>query len=148
MVVTTIAALLGLINIGSTTAFNDVVSLVLETFYGSYLLVCGLLLFRRVRGDIATPESAASLPLEKSYVWGPWHLAGSLGILNNIVACVYLIIMSFFSYWPVALPVTPANMNYTSLVTGSVALFSIIYYLIWARKIYHGPVVEVDLHNG
>ena len=144
-----IAALLGLINVGSTTAFNDVVSLALETFYGSYLLVCGLLLFRRVRGDIATPEeSATSLPPGKSFVWGPWRMAGSLGILNNVFACVYLIIISFFSYWPVALPVTPANMNYTSLVTGSVALFSVIYYLIWARKSYHGPVVEVDLHHG
>ena len=147
--VTTIAALLGLINVGSTTAFNDVVSLALETFYGSYLLVCGLLLFRRVRGDIATPEeSAASLPLGKTYVWGPWRLAGSLGIVNNIIACVYLVIVGFFSFWPVALPVTPANMNYTSLVTGSVALFSMVYYFIWARKSYQGPVVEVDLHAG
>lgn len=34
-------------------------------------------------------------------------------------------------------------MNYTVLVTGAVAGFSVIYYMLWARKIYSGPVVEI-----
>lgn len=34
-------------------------------------------------------------------------------------------------------------MNYTVLVTGAVAGFSVIYYLLWARKIYSGPVIEI-----
>ena len=144
-VVTVLAALLGLINIGSTTAFNDVVSLALETFYASYLLACSLLLYRRLRGDIMTLHDDAPTP--SSFVWGPWRISNVFGAANNIFACGYLIIIGFFSYWPVALPVTPANMNYTSLVTGAVILFSISYYLIWARKIFKGPIIEVDLHT-
>lgn len=34
-------------------------------------------------------------------------------------------------------------MNYTVLVTGAVAGFSVIYYMLWARKIYSGPVIEI-----
>ncbi len=40
-------------------------------------------------------------------------------------------------------PTTAKNMNYTVLVTGAVAGFSVIYYLLWARKIYSGPVIEI-----
>lgn len=34
-------------------------------------------------------------------------------------------------------------MNYSVLVTGFVAGFSVLYYLIWKRREYVGPVVEV-----
>lgn len=40
-------------------------------------------------------------------------------------------------------PTTAKNMNYTVLVTGAVAGFSVIYYLVWARRIYSGPVIEI-----
>ena len=30
-------------------------------------------------------------------------------------------------------------MNYASLVAGSVALFSIIYYFVWGKEVLHGP---------
>ena len=142
---TVLAALLGLINIGSTTAFNDVVSLALETFYASYLLACGLLLHRRLRGDIVAPYD--STPTPPPFAWGPWRLPNFLGTANDIFACGYLIIIGFFSYWPVALPATPTNMNYTSLVTGTVVLFSVSYYWIWAKKIFKRPIKEVDLHT-
>lgn len=147
---TTFAALLALINIGNTTAFNDIISLVLEGFYLSYLIAIGLLLWRRVRGDIAelAPESQ---PTSESFnprmTWGPWRVKGVLGIANNVIACAYLVVLSFFSFWPSVLPVTTVNMNYAVLVTGFVIIFSIMYYLIWARRIYHGPIVEVELHT-
>lgn len=51
-VVTTLAALLTLIYIGSDTAFNDVVSLTITGFYGSYLLPCALLLYHRMKGHV------------------------------------------------------------------------------------------------
>lgn len=52
LAVTTLAALLTLIYVGSSTAFNDVVSLTITGFYGSYLLPCALLLFHRIRGHV------------------------------------------------------------------------------------------------
>lgn len=150
LVVTAFAALLALINIGNTTAFNDIVSLVLEGFYLSYLIAIGLLLWRRVRGDIAesAPESQpTSESINPRMTWGPWRIKGALGIANNVIACAYLVVLSFFSFWPSVLPVTAVNMNYAVLVTGFVVIFSIIYYLIWARRIYHGPIVEIELHT-
>lgn len=75
-------------------------------------------------------------------VWGPWHIPGVWGIINNVFACAYLTVVFIFSFWPPATPVAPASMNYSILVTGAVAVFSVIYYLVWARKEYDGPVIE------
>jgi choline transport protein len=52
LAVTAIAALLTLIYIGSSTAFNDVISLTITGFYGSYLMPAAFLLYRRIKGEI------------------------------------------------------------------------------------------------
>lgn len=143
MVVFICAALTGLINIGNSTAFGAIVSMLLEGFYSSYLLACGMRLYRRISGHIREPDAEAML--EQPYEWGPWHLTGYIGVANNIVACAYLILVVFFCYWPTTLPVNAENMNYSSLVLGSLAIFSFVYYLTRARKTYNGPVVEVQI---
>lgn len=51
-VVVSLAALLTLIYIGSVTAFNDVISLTITGFYGSYFLPCAFLLYRRIKGQV------------------------------------------------------------------------------------------------
>ena len=66
------------------------------------------------------------------------------GIAVNVFACVYEIVLIFFCMWPSELPVTADNMNYTALVTAAVMMFSMGYYYFWARRIYTGPVIEVD----
>jgi len=136
------AALFGLINIGSTTVFNDLISLVLVSLYGTYLLACGLLLYRRVRGDIGLYrdlQDSATL-----YTWGPWYIRGALGIAINLVACLYLVLVAFFSFWPSFRIVTPATMNYSSLVLGAAVIFSGLYYIVSAHRTYKGPVVEIE----
>jgi choline transport protein len=152
------SCLLVLINIGSSTAFNDVVSLVISTLYSSYLLVCALLLHRRITGTIHAPSPShdhdqsttqptihpSTSPSTTRITWGPWHVTGALGIANNTFACIYLLILLFFSFWPAATPTTAATMNYSVLVTGFVLGFSVLYYVFWARKFYTGPVVEVQ----
>lgn len=52
LTVTGIAALLTLIYIGSDTAFNDVISLTITGFYGSYLVPASFLLYHRIKGTI------------------------------------------------------------------------------------------------
>ena len=140
------SCLLVLINIGSSTAFNDVISLVISCLYSSYLIACVLLLYRRITGTIQPMQQdmvqvAGETP---QMTWGPWHVHGSLGIANNSFACVYLVILLFFSFWPAATPTTAATMNYSILVTGFVVCFSVLYYLIWAKNFYRGPIVEVN----
>jgi choline transport protein len=55
IVVVVIACLLTLINIGSPTAFNDVISLTITGFYGSYLVPAALLLYHRVKEGNVLP---------------------------------------------------------------------------------------------
>ncbi|KAF1925891.1 amino acid transporter [Didymella exigua CBS 183.55] len=147
-----IAALLALINIGSTTAFNGVISVSIAGLFASYLLTSCLLLYRRCTGAIL-PSSAAFDNVTPSVTddgmvrafWGPWKIPGALGIVNNAFACLYLAFVFFFSFWPSFKEVTVADMNWSILVTGAIALLSAVYYMVWARNTYHGPVVEVSL---
>lgn len=48
-----LACLLTLIYVGSTTAFNDVVSLTITGFYSSYFLPAAFLLWHRIKGTVA-----------------------------------------------------------------------------------------------
>jgi hypothetical protein len=154
LLVTICSSLLALINIGNPAAFNGTISLTLEGFYISYFLAIGLLLWRRLRGDVH--ESSLSTqtsfrsdePFEHHLNWGPWRLKGALGVANNILACCYLFVLILFSFFPSTVAVTgdPSKMNWAVLVTGFVVLFSVGYYLIWAKKTYTGPIVEIDVH--
>lgn len=77
--------------------------------------------------------------------WGPWRIPGVLGILNNAFACVYLLVLWFWAFWPPATPVTPETMNFSILTFGAMALFATVWYLIRGSKEYDGPIVEVEL---
>jgi choline transport protein len=150
-VVTVFAALLSLINIGNSAAFNGTISLVLEGFYLSYLLAIGLLLWRRLRGDLDNQNDELNIfnsspyhpeRYDRSLTWGPWRLRGKLGVANNAVAICYLLLIIFFSFWPTQINPSAEMMNWAVVVTGGVATFSVVYYVLYARKSYTGPVVD------
>ncbi|PSN69517.1 amino acid transporter [Corynespora cassiicola Philippines] len=157
LVVTLCSSLLALINIGNNAAFNGTISIVLEGFYISYLLALGLLLWRRLRGEMGdcnpalttfASSSLADEALDRRLRWGPWRLRGVLGVANNAFACCYLVLLIFFSFWPTAADVSdPVTMNWAVLVTGAVVLFSVAYYTVYARRGYNGPIVEVDVQH-
>lgn len=136
--------MLALINIGSTTAFNGVISIAIAGLFSSYLLTASLLLYRRCTGGIASPQHHLSTTATNFATWGPWRLPPSLGTANNIFACAYLSFVLFFSFWPTFAAVTPQNMNWAVLATSVIAGASAVYYAVWARKVYRGPVVEVE----
>lgn len=148
-VTSVVACILATVNIGDPAAFNGVISLTIAALYGSYLIVALLLLQRRLKGQISDPDdSEADLNLSntigRKLTWGPWRLRGAFGVVNNIFSCCYLTFVLFFSFWPARTPVTPQNMNWAVLVTGVVVIFSSCYYVVWAKKTYAGPLVEVD----
>ncbi|KAM0351834.1 hypothetical protein ACHAPU_002347 [Fusarium lateritium] len=141
-----ISVLLSLINIGSPVAFLNVTSLSISCLYSSYLIAAGLLLYRRTTKGFALPGTADLPALANTsgadLVWGPFHLKGALGIANNIFAMIYLIVVGFFSFFPPMVDPSIDMMNYSVVVTGGLVIFSVIYYMIWARKEYNGPIVE------
>lgn len=144
---TCIACMLALINLGSATALNAIISLSISCLYLSYFICASLLLYRRTTKGFKMPDSSELPALANTsgaeLVWGPWHLPGALGIVNNSISCIYLIVIFFFSFWPGKMDPTAADMNWASVVTGFVLIFSIVYYVFWARKEYEGPVVEI-----
>ena len=145
LVTTVIVCLLSLINIGSSVAFNDVVSLSVNGVYTSYLIGNSLLLWRRLAGHIGTrsdPVESGRGP--KTLLWGPWRLPEPIGTVNNAFGCGFLVIVLTFSCFPAANHPTPSTMNYVVVMEGGVLAFGVIYYTIWGRKIYKGPVVEIE----
>ncbi|KAI1777982.1 putative GABA permease [Hypoxylon cercidicola] len=144
---TFIAIILSLVNIGDATAFNGVISISVAGLFGSYLIAALLLLYRRLSGGIHDLKDGDDHVLTNtsgsSLTWGPWRLRGLLGIANNIFSCIYLLFVFFFSFWPSYREVTPQNFNWAVLVFGAVILFSLLYYMTWARKIYSGPIIEI-----
>ena len=137
--------LLSLIVLGSSVAFNNIVSLSVAGLYSSYLLACTLLLWRRLSGRIKTHSANFDDSRPERIQWGPWRLPEAYGTVNNVFACIYLILLLFWTFWPPATPVTPSTMNFSCLVFGSAILFSVAWYMYRGRKEFTGPVVEVDV---
>lgn len=114
-------------------------------------MAASLLLYRRIGKGFKNPDPSA-LPVlnaladgQYELVWGPWHVPGMFGIINNAFACAFMALVWFFSFWPPSTPTLPDNMNFAVAMTGGVLVFSIIYYFLWARRVFKGPVREVEM---
>lgn len=144
MIMAIVACVIGLINVGSSTAFNAVISLGVSSLYASYVLTEAMLLWHRVRGSIRHPSHMANEDwIANELVWGPFQVPGIWGILLNAFAVGYGIIVFIFSFFPPVVNPDAAHMNYACLMTGTIVLGATIYYLLYARKVYTGPIVEV-----
>lgn len=93
--------LLSLIIIGSTVAFNIILSVSATGLFTSYLTVIATVLAKRIRGE-KFPASKFSL--------GKW------GALVNIIAICFLIVAYIFLFFPAAPRPDPAAMNWAILV--------------------------------
>ncbi|KAJ5482212.1 hypothetical protein N7475_001024 [Penicillium sp. IBT 31633x] len=136
--------LLGLINIGSSVALNDILSMAVSGIYLSYLVVTSLLLYRRCKRDIcrqSDSDGAINVPGAR-LVWGPFHVPGVWGALINTYAVIYIIVVVFFSFWPPHVSPTITTMNYSVVGTLGTVILAMIYYVVRARKVYTGPVLE------
>ncbi|PWY80395.1 amino acid permease [Aspergillus sclerotioniger CBS 115572] len=125
--VTTITILIALINIGSSAAFNAVLSLDTLALYISYLVPVLFMLIKRIHapGDIN---------------WGPFTL-GRFGIPINVFAVLYGTYITIFLPWPETQPVTASSMNYGAPVFGIALLFAVIDWFVRGHKKWNGPTV-------
>lgn len=126
-----VTSLLSLINIGSPSVFNAIVSLTVAGFFGSYLLPFSLFLYTRLKypGRL-TP--------------GPWSL-GRWGPAINVVAILWSVLIMFWSFWPTSVPVTPKTMNWSCVLWSAVVVFAVVFWWLHGRKVYKGPVIETDV---
>jgi len=121
-----ISSLLACINLGSSTALNAISSLGGVASLASYAITISCLIWRRLYG--------APLPPRR------WSL-GKFGLPINILAFLFLIPVWFFTFWPLATPVFAETMNWSSAMFGGLVVLSMVYYVVWARHVYEGPVV-------
>jgi choline transport protein len=80
-----------------------------------------------------------------SLQWRPWKAPSVLGEANNLFACIYLIVLWFFSFWPGSVGANAKSSNFSSVTFSGTVLFAVVWYLIRGRESYSGPVLEVDL---
>ncbi|KAK5049998.1 hypothetical protein LTR84_004117 [Exophiala bonariae] len=122
------STLFSLINIGSTVAFNQILSLGLAALLSSYLISICCVALRRVRGQRL---------LDRSFD------LGRLGLLINGGAIAFLLLALVMSFFPGAPHPTITTMNWSCLAYGGVLIIGGIYYAFWARHHYIGPVEYV-----
>lgn len=125
LLVGVICALLSLINIGSSTAFNALISLPLITLYISYGIPITFILIRKVRG------------LHTRY--GPFQL-GRWGIPINTFALVYILFILSFVALPTLRPVVPSNMNYAGPLACAIMLIALGDWFIHGKRRFQVPV--------
>lgn len=61
-----------------------------------------------------------------------------LGYAVNIISCLYIIVFVVIYCFPYSMPVTAVNMNYASLITGSISIFAALWWFVKGKN-YVGP---------
>jgi len=117
------------INLGSSVAFNAVVSLTLGAILSSYIVSISCVALHRIRRQ----------PLPRAR----WSL-GRAGLACNIIAVLFFLLVYVFAFFPLATPVEPASMDWSCLIYSSVVLFSVCYYFVFGRHAHNGPVVLIS----
>lgn len=69
---------------------------------------------------------------------------GKAGIWINGIAVVYLCVAFVFAFFPTFPHPTPDLMNWNILIYGVVVIFSLVYFFIYGRKMYEGPVEYIN----
>lgn len=116
-----VVAVLGLLYIGSTTAFNSMVTACIVLLYISYAIPVVLLL---VKGRDNIPH-------------GPFWL-GRFGHFCNYVLLAWTVFTLGMYSLPYTKPVTAGSMNYVSAVYAVVFLFASIYWFARGRATFRG----------
>ncbi|KAL5338951.1 amino acid/polyamine transporter I [Aspergillus crustosus] len=120
---------LSFIQIGSTAAFNAILSLSTLGLYISYLIPLVLLVLKRLTNPRDIPQGTYSL--------------GKLGLPVNVVAILFATYFVIFLPFPPTLPVTAENMNYAGPVLGFVMLFAVGDWVVRGRHKWEGPTMRL-----
>lgn len=126
--------IISLINIGSTAAFNAMLSLSTVALMGTYVISIACVTTRRL--------SPHAIPLPQSR----WTL-GRWGLSINICALIYAFWSFFWSFWPNAHDITAENFNWACVLFVGLMSTGVILYFVHARKVYNGPVTLVEGRN-
>lgn len=119
--VTIIEMLLGLVDLGSSSAFTAFASVGVIALSIGYLVPITVSLFAG-RRDVSLAK---------------WNCGNLVGTVANVGAVLWILFELVLFSMPTALPVTETSMNYASVVLVGFAALSMIWYLILGR---HGEL--------
>jgi choline transport protein len=117
--------LLSLINLGSSVAFMQVISLGVAAMLTSYLITISCITLKRIRGEPLLPSK--------------FHL-GRWGLPINVIAVLFLLFSWIFCFFPIGPHPTVVDMNWAVLGYGTVVILAVVYYVVRGRFAYVGPV--------
>lgn len=123
------SGVLCLINLGSTFAFNIIVSLTLLALLSTYMLSIGCLCLKRIRHEPLPPAR--------------WSL-GKYGLAINVFAFFYCAFAIVFCCFPGGLPVDTSSANWAPAVWAGVLALSGVSYLLHGKKHFTPPVIFVE----
>ncbi|KAM0105835.1 hypothetical protein ACP6JB_008564 [Aspergillus fumigatus] len=127
-----LVVIFGCIFLGSTSAFNAIVSasvVLLDIAYGMPIVVNCL------RGRNMLPER-------------PFVLPNIVGWIANAVSLVYISVTTVLFLFPPDLPVSGSSMNYCVAAFGIIIVISAIQWVIDGRKNFTGPRTDMDILTG
>lgn len=122
ILVTVIEMLLGIINLGSTSAFTAFISVGVIALSFGYLV----------------PISTSVVTGRRQVSCARWKLPAVFGTVVNCVAVCWIAFQLVLFSMPQVLPVTPASANYAAVVFAGFATFSLLWYWVVGR---HGEWV-------
>lgn len=121
---------LSLVNIGSSTAFNAIISLNTSAIMLSYTVSIGCVLWRRIKYP-------ATLPLAR------WSL-GRCGVAINALGVLYGVWAFFWSFWPIERAWKADEFNWASVIFVAVTVYSGVDFWWRGRFVYNGPVTLIE----
>jgi amino acid transporter len=117
VLVTLVQMLLGLINLGSSSAFLAFVSVGVIALAVSYAIPIAISLAHR----------------RKEVLGARWNCGKVIGTVANVVALLWIAFELVLFSMPTALPVTPVSMNYASVVFVGFGAIAAVWYAVHSR---------------
>ena len=128
-----VVLIFGCIYLGSTVAFNAIISASVTALGVSY----------------GIPVALNIMTLRRKLPERQFRLPGGLGWAANIIGLVYTIITTVLFLFPPFIPVTGTSMNYCIVAFGIILLISAVQWIVDGRKNFEGPriTIEQDVHR-
>lgn len=124
-----VVVIFGLIFLGSTSAFNAIVSASVVALGVSYGIPIAINLLR----------GRKMLPATRAFVLPEWF-----GWTINILGVAFVIVTTVLFVFPPELPVSGSNMNYCVVAFAVVFITSLVQWFVDGRKNYTGPRVHLE----
>jgi amino acid transporter len=124
-----VVVIFGLIFLGSSSAFNAIVSASVVALGLTYGIPVAI---NCARGRKMLPPTRA------------FKMSEPLAWFANLLGIAYVILTTVLFVFPPELPVTGSNMNYCIVAFAIVVIISLIQWIVDGRKNYTGPKVDLE----